>query len=130
MYVGVRYFVGIAIRDRAAAVEVVEVITQAVIPGQTFIKRHAVLQTKELAVAAGQAVVARGLRTVTVQTRYTVLQRQILAGGQIQRLAQCEHVVLGIVAQLGAWISFCHHVERQTIFNLRRGIGQHRKAVA
>ncbi len=59
---------------------------QAVVPRQTFIKRHAVLQTKELTVAAGQAaVIACGFRTVAIQTRNTVLQRQILAGGEIQR---------------------------------------------
>ncbi|CGW38048.1 Uncharacterised protein [Salmonella enterica subsp. enterica serovar Typhi] len=79
--IGIGNFVNIAIGDRTAAVEVVYVITQAVIPRQTFIKRHAVLQTKELAVAAGQAVVARFLRTIAVQTGDTVFQRQVLVCG-------------------------------------------------
>ncbi|GAR37218.1 hypothetical protein NGUA10_01240 [Salmonella enterica] len=86
-HVGIGNFVDIAIGDRTAAVEVMHVIAQAVVPRQTFIKRHAVLQTKELTVAAGQAVIACGFRTVAIQTRNTVLQRQILAGGEIQRLA-------------------------------------------
>ena len=106
------------------------VITQAVVPGQTLIKGHAVFQAEELAVAAGHAVVARFLRTVAVQTRNTVFQRQVLAGGQIQRLAQRQHVVLGVVTQFGTRIAFRHHVERQTVFHLRRGVRQHRKAIA
>ncbi|GAR58584.1 hypothetical protein NGUA15_00324 [Salmonella enterica] len=128
-YVGIRHLVGVAIRDRATAVQVMHVITQAVIPRQTFIKRHAVLQAEELTVAAGQAVIARGFRTVAIQTRNTVLQRQILACGQIQLLAQRQHVVLSVVAQFSARVAFRHYVKRQAVFNLRGRVGQHVEAV-
>ena len=49
------------VRYRAAAVELVYIITQGVIPVHTVVKGHLVFQTEELAVTACHSVIACGI---------------------------------------------------------------------
>ncbi len=58
---------------------------QVVVPRQTFIKRHAVLQTKEPDCSRRSRYRLR-FSNRRHPDAHTVLQRQILAGGEIQRL--------------------------------------------
>ena len=97
LHVGISRFVRVAKCNRAAAVKVVNVITQCVIPVHAVVEGHLMFQAKELAVATGDAIITRFLRTVAIQTRDTVLQTHGLAFAQVDGFTQCQHVVFGII---------------------------------
>ncbi len=129
-HIRVRRLTDVAISYRTAAVQLVDIVTQRVIPAHTVVKGHLMLQAKELAVAAGDAVITRFLRTVAVQKGDTVLQAHGLVFAQVEGFTQRQHVVLGIVTQLSTRIAFRHHVKCQTVAHLRCCLGQHTEAVA
>ena len=96
-HVGISRFVRVAKCNRAAAVKVVNVVTQGVIPVHAVIERHLMFQAKELAITACNAIITRFLRTITIETSDTVLQTHRLAFAQVDSFTQCQHVVFGII---------------------------------
>ena len=126
-----RLFVDITVVNAAFAVELMYVVTQGVVPGETFLtERHGVLQTQELTVTAGDTVAAGRDIAFTVQTGNTVLHGQRLIIAKAQFLTQSHHVVLSVFTQFGTLVTFRHQVKRQTVTQFRRGIRQHIEAVA